>query len=114
MSSHVIVARIPGLAGRVAELRTLLADRAATTRAEAGCDAYDVAELADEPATFLVVQAWASPEAMRAHFSSLDHATYQHAVDELLARPSEVVVHEVTASTRAAPSTSATDPGRYG
>jgi len=51
---------------------------------------------------------------MRAHFSSPDHATYQHAVDELLARPSEVVVHEVTASTRAAPSTSATDPGRYG
>ena len=114
MSSHVIVARIPGLAGRAAELRALLADRAEAARTEAGCDAYDVAELVDEPATFLVVQAWASPEAMRTHFSSPEHATYQHAVDELLARPSAVVVHELSASTRAAPSTSVTDPGRYG
>jgi quinol monooxygenase YgiN len=114
MSAHVVVARIAGLSGRAGELRTLLADRATVTRAEPGCERYDVAELLDEPATFLVVQTWASADVMRAHYASEDHATYQHQVDELLARPSEVVVHEVAGTVRPAPSTSPTDPGRYG
>jgi len=114
MSAHVVVARIAGLAGRAGELRTLLAERAAAARSEPGCAGYEVAELVGEPATFLVVQTWESTEAMRRHYGSEDHATYQHAVDELLARPSEVLVHEVAATLRPAPSTSPTDPGRYG
>jgi quinol monooxygenase YgiN len=114
MSTQVVVARIAGLAGRAGELRRLLADRAVAARAEPGCRGYEVAELLDEPATFLVVETWDSPDAMRAHFASADHATFQHQVDELLARPSEVFVHSVEATTRPAPSTSATDPGRFG
>jgi quinol monooxygenase YgiN len=114
MSAQVVIARIAGLSGRAAELRQLLADRAAVARAEPGCERYDVAELLDEPATFLVVQTWTSTDVMRAHFASPDHATYQHQVDELLARPSEVTVHEVDATVRPAPSTSPTDPGRFG
>jgi quinol monooxygenase YgiN len=114
MSAHVVVARIAGLAGRAGELRTLLADRAAEVRGEPGCDGYEVAELLDDPATFLVVQTWASGDAMRSHFASPDHATYQHRVDELLARPSEVRLHEVATTTRPAASTSPVDPGRYG
>ena len=114
MSSYVVVARIAGLAGRRAELRELLADRASAVRDEPGCLGHDVAELVDEPAAFLVLQTWTSGDAMRAHFASDDHATYQHRVDELLARPSQVLVHEVASTTRPAPSTSATDPGRFG
>ncbi len=114
MSTQVVVARIAGLSGRAAELRQLLTDRAAVARAEPGCEGYDVAELLEEPAAFLVVQTWASAEVMRAHFGSEDHATYQHQVDELLARPSEVVVHEVGATLRPAASTSPVDPGRFG
>jgi quinol monooxygenase YgiN len=114
MSSQVVVARIAGLAGRTPELRRLLADRAVAARAEPGCAGYEVAELLDEPATFLVVETWRSPEEMRAHFSSDAHADYLHRVDELLARPSEVLVHEVASTTRPAPSTSPVDPGRFG
>jgi quinol monooxygenase YgiN len=114
MSTHVVVARIAGLSGRAAELRQLLADRAGVARAEPGCERYEVAELVDEPATFLVVETWASADVMRAHFASEEHATYQHQVDELLARPSEVLVHEVAATVRPAASTSPTDPGRFG
>jgi quinol monooxygenase YgiN len=114
MSVHVVVARVAGLSGRVGELRRLLADRAPAARAEPGCRGYEVAELLGEPATFLVVETWASADAMRAHFASAAHATYQHAVDELLARPSEVVVHEVAATVRPAASTSPVDPGRFG
>jgi hypothetical protein len=51
---------------------------------------------------------------MRAHYASDAHSDYQHAVGELLARPSEVVLHDVATTTRPAPSTSPTDPGRFG
>jgi quinol monooxygenase YgiN len=114
MSAHVVVARIPGLVGRAGELRQLLADRAAAARAEPGCEGYELAELVGDPATFLVVQTWSSADAMRLHFASDDHATYLHQVDELLARPSEVAIHEVAATTRPAASTSPVDPGRFG
>jgi quinol monooxygenase YgiN len=114
VNTQVVVVRIAGLAGRMVELRQLLADRALAARAESGCVGYDVAELLDDPATFLVLQTWTSSDAMRDHFASDAHATYQHQVDELLARPSEVFVHDVASTTRPAPSTSLTDPGRFG
>jgi quinol monooxygenase YgiN len=114
MSTQVVVARISGLAGRVDELRALLAERAAEVRAEPGCVGAEVGEVLGENAEFLVVQTWASADAMRAHYASDAHADYQHAVDELLARPSVVVMHDVASTTRPAPSTSPTDPGRFG
>jgi quinol monooxygenase YgiN len=114
MSTQVVVAKLAGLTGRAAELRTLLADRARAVRAEDGCIGYEVAELLDAPATFVIVQTWASAETLRAHFSTEAHADYQHAVDELLATPSEVVLHEIAATTRPSASTSPTDPGRFG
>jgi quinol monooxygenase YgiN len=115
MSTQVVVARLTGLVGRATELRQLLTERALVVRAEPGCAGYEVAELLDEePATFLIVQTWTSVDAMRAHFSTDTHASYQHQVDELLARPSEVVVHDVATTTHPAASTSATDPGRFG
>ena len=114
MGIQVVVARIAGLAGRTSELGQLLADRALAARAEPGCVGYEVAELLDETATFLIVETWRSPDEMRAHFASDAHANYQHQVDELLARPSEVLVHDVASTTRPASSTSLTDPGRFG
>lgn len=114
MGTQVVVARIAGLAGRATELRQLLADRALVARTEPGCAGYEVAELVDDPATFLVVETWTSPEQMRAHFGSDAHATYQHQVDALLARPSQVLVYDVASATRPAPSTSPTDAGRFG
>jgi quinol monooxygenase YgiN len=114
MSTQVVVAKLAGLTGRAAELRRLLSDRAQAVRGEDGCAGYEVAELLDEPATFVIVQTWTSSEALRAHFATETHASYQHAVDELLANPSEVVVHEVASTTRPSASTSPTDPGRFG
>jgi quinol monooxygenase YgiN len=114
MPTHVVVARLAGLTGRAAELRRLLSDRARVVREEPGCAGYEVSELLDEPAIFLVVQTWTSGDAMRAHFGSDAQASYQHEVDELLARPSDVVLHEVASTIRPAASTSATDPGRFG
>ena len=114
MSTQVVIARISGLAGRAGELRALLAERAAEVRAEPGCVDYEVAAVLDEPAEFLVVQTWASADAMRAHYATDAHADYQRAVGELLSRPSTVVLHDVASTTRPAASTSPTDPGRFG
>jgi quinol monooxygenase YgiN len=114
MSTQVVVAKLAGLTGRAAELRQLLTDRATVVRGDDGCLGYEVAERLDEPVAFLIVQTWTSGETLRAHFSSAAHATYQHAVDELLATPSEVVIHEVGSTTRPSASTSPTDPGRFG
>ncbi len=114
MSTQVVVARLTGLTGRAAELRQLLADHALEARSEPGCAGYEVAELLEEPAALLVVQTWTSSEAMRRHFASEAQVRYQRQVGELLARPSEVVLHEVAATTRPAASTSPTDPGRFG
>src|SRR4051812_39043316 len=100
MSTQVVVARVAGLAGRAAELRKLMTDRAADVRREPGCAGYDVAELLDDPATFLVVHRWTSAEAMRHHFATDAHASYQHEIGELLARPSEVELYDVAATTR--------------
>jgi quinol monooxygenase YgiN len=114
MSTQVVVAKLAGLTGRAAELRQLLTDRATVVRDEDGCLGYEVAERLDEPVSFVIVQTWTSSESLRAHFSSSAHASSQHAVDELLATPSEVVIHEVSSTTRASAGTSPTDPGRYG
>jgi quinol monooxygenase YgiN len=114
MSTQVIVGRISGLAGRVDELSRLLVERAEVVRAEPGCIAYEVAAVVEEPADFLMIQTWASAEAMRAHFGTDSHADYQLAIGELLARPSTVVMHEVATTTRPLASTSPTDPGRFG
>jgi quinol monooxygenase YgiN len=114
MSTQVVVAKLTGLTGRTAELRGLLGERAGEVRDEDGCLGYEVGERLDEPAAFLIVQTWASADAMRAHFASKAQAEYQHAVDELLATPSEVIIHEVAATTRPSASTSPTDPGRFG
>jgi quinol monooxygenase YgiN len=114
MSTQVVVAKLAGLAGRAAELRTLLTERARAVRVEEGCAGYEVAELLDEPASYVIVQTWTSGESLRAHYATEDHAEYQHAVDELLATPSEVVLHEVASTTRPSASTSPTDPGRFG
>ena len=114
MSIQVVVARLEGLTGRAAELRELLSDRARSVREEPGCSGYEVAELIGVPATFLIVQTWASAAALRAHFASDGQASYQHAVDELLATPSHVVIHEIASTTRPSASTSPIDPGRYG
>ena len=114
MSTQVVVAKLAGLTGRAAELRQLLTDRATVVRNDDGCLGYEVAERLDEPVSFVIVQTWASSETLRAHFSSGAHATYQHAVDELLATPSEVVIHEVASTTHPSASTSPTDAGRFG
>lgn len=59
--------------------REALASLVEPTRAEAGCEHYELFQSADEPARFQTVERWASAEAMQAHLGS-EHMTAAFAV----------------------------------
>jgi quinol monooxygenase YgiN len=96
----VLVAHMHGQVGRLAELRALLADLAADARRDPGCESYDVA-FPDEPGECLVVSSWKSEASLRAHYRSDAYLSYRSRVGELLTRPSDVVVHHVSATVQA-------------
>ena len=96
----VAVARVHGIAAARAELVALLRRTAAAARAEPGCRSYDVAEALDGADEFVVVHAWDDEAALEAHYRGAAHRAYQHDVFGLLARPSELDVHQVAATER--------------
>jgi quinol monooxygenase YgiN len=94
----IAVARVHGIAAARTQLIELLCRTAAAARAEPGCRSYDVAELLDTADDFLVVHAWDDEAALEAHYRGTSHHAYQHDVFGLLARPSDLVIHQVAAS----------------
>lgn len=96
----IIVAEIHGLAGRAAELAALLATLAKGSVEELGCGAYRVLETG-EPGEYVVISEYAGEAAVRDHYKTDHYRYYRSHVDELLARPSDVVVHHVSQTIRA-------------
>jgi quinol monooxygenase YgiN len=96
----VAVARVHGIARAHPELVALLRRAAAAARAEPGCRSYDVAETLDGADGFFVVHAWDDAAALEAHYRGPAHQAYQHDVFGLLARPSDLVIHQVSSSER--------------
>lgn len=96
----VAVGRVHGLASARAQLIELMLRTAAAARGEPGCRSYDFAEIVDGADEFLVVHEWDDQAALDAHYGGAVHAAYQEGVFGLLARPSELVIHQVAASER--------------
>ena len=96
----VAVAHVHGIAVAHAELVELLRRTAAGARAEPGCHSYDVAEALEGADEFVIVHAWESQAALEAHYGGPAHQAYQRDVFGLLARPSQLVIHQVAASER--------------
>lgn len=65
-----VVAVLRTAAGKGGELLAAWPSLAAQVRAEAGCIAYDLHRVVDDPDRFVVLERWASPEALRAHGQS--------------------------------------------
>jgi quinol monooxygenase YgiN len=108
----ILIGEMHGLVGRHAELEQVLDELAAGTRDEPDCLAYHVASL-PEPGEYLIVGTWRDEAALRRHYSTPAYARYRSAVGELLARPSDVVVHRVT-STVHARDPNPPEPGLFG
>ena len=108
----IVIAEIHGLAGRADELRTLLEGLASTSVQEPGCGAFRVLD-PGEVGEFVVVSEYASQDALSAHYSTDHYQYYRSTVGEMLARPSDVVVHHV-AQTIHAVDPNLPDPGLLG
>jgi quinol monooxygenase YgiN len=98
--SVVAVARVHGIASGRADLIALLRRTADAARAEPGCRAYDVAETLDGADEFVVVHEWDDEAALEAHYRGPAHRAYQQDVFGLLARPSELAIHRISATER--------------
>jgi hypothetical protein len=85
---RILVAELHGLAGRQQELSTLLGELA-------------------------LISAWTGEDALRAHYATPHYRRYREQVGPLLARPSDVVVHRITATVRTR-DPNPPDPGELG
>jgi quinol monooxygenase YgiN len=108
----ILVAELHGLVGRRPELEQLLADLAASARADPACTSYHMASL-EGSGEFLLVAGWQDEHALRRHYDSDAYARYRNAVGPLLARPSDVVLHRVS-STIHARDPNPPEPGMFG
>lgn len=112
MTSRLLIAQIHGLAGRADELQRLLDDLAVGARAEPGCIAFEVLR-GEAGGEFVLLAHWRDEDALSAHHRGAAYARYRPAVGELLARPSDVIIHHVAESVHAV-DPHPPDPGLFG
>ena len=67
----------------------------AATREEEGCLEYTIAADLDDPARFVIVEQWASPAALEAHFATPHMAEFQAAMAGLGVRRVDVKRYDV-------------------
>jgi quinol monooxygenase YgiN len=94
--SNLLIARVHGVAVRAAELTEAAQELAAAARGQDGCLRFDVLAEPGTTGELVLVSAWRTEAAMRAHFSSAAYGRYVAAVTDLLTRPSDVVIHSVS------------------
>jgi quinol monooxygenase YgiN len=94
------------------QLRELLDALVAGCEAEAECTGFRVLS-AQEPGELVTLGSWSSEDALRAHYDSAHYRYYRANVDQLLARPSDEVVHHVSQSVHAL-DPNPPDPGLFG
>ena len=109
----ILVADVHGLAGLADELRALLTDLAAGANGEPGCVGFRVLAADGGPGEFVVLNSWLSEGALRAHYGTAHYRRYRAEVGPLLARPSDVVVHHLSATIHAE-DPDPPDPGLFG
>lgn len=61
----------------IAELKALLTTMVEASRAENGCTLYNIYQLIDKPNTFVVVESWATEEALDGHKNSAHYLHYK-------------------------------------
>src|SRR4051794_34313127 len=101
--STLLIARVHGVAVRAAELVAAAQELARAARAQADCLSYDVLAEPGATAELVLVGAWRTEAAMRAHFSSGAYGRYVSAVTDLLTRPSDVTIHSVSGTVHPLP-----------
>jgi quinol monooxygenase YgiN len=96
--SHLLIARVHGVAARGADLTAAAQELAAACGPQDGCLSFDVLAVPGATAELVLVSAWRTEKDMRAHFASEAYGRYVAAVTDLLTRPSDVTIHSVAAT----------------
>ena len=71
---------------------------AAQTRAEEGCESYQISEDVETPNYFVIVERWASLDAQLSHFRTTAFGELMGDLGEVIAGPPEVSIHEVAST----------------
>jgi quinol monooxygenase YgiN len=79
-----VTARITARPGSQDALREAMRPLIAATRAEPGCLRYDLLVAGDDPCAFLMLEAWASAQALATHQQSPHIAAFRAAAGPLL------------------------------
>ena len=109
--SHLLIARVHGVAARSAELTAAAHVLATSCGAQDGCLSFDVLVEPGARSELVLVSAWRSDEDMRAHFASEAYGRYVVAVTDLLTRPSDVAIYSISGTVHPTPELS-TEPLR--
>jgi quinol monooxygenase YgiN len=94
--SHLLIARVHGVAARSAELRAAAQELADSAAAQDGCLGFDVLTTSGDASELVLMSAWRSDRQLRAHFTSEPYGRYVSAVTELLTRLSDVTIYSIS------------------
>ena len=89
-----MVVRARANPGRGAELLDAFGELAIATHAEEGCNLYALHRAHDDHDVIVLVERWASREALDEHLASPHMASFRRESVELLAEPSQITIVE--------------------
>lgn len=90
MTQVTVIATLHARPGQEAALEARMRSMIEATRREAGCIRYDMHRAADDAAILIMVEYWASAEALQAHDDSAHMAALVADLPALVDRPVEV------------------------
>lgn len=90
MTQVTVIATLHARPGQEVALEARMRSMIEATRREAGCIRYDMHRAADDAASLIMVEYWASAEALQAHDDSAHMAALVADLPALVDRPVEV------------------------
>jgi quinol monooxygenase YgiN len=100
----IAVADMFGVSGRREELLAVLGDAQRDTAGLPGCRRYTFTATLADLDHFVLLSEWDDRASMDAHYASPAFASFQLALQGMLARPSEMTIYTVSDASRPLPS----------
>jgi quinol monooxygenase YgiN len=94
MSEVVVVATLHGKPDRAAEFEAAYVELVASTHNEDGCLLYALHRSVADPAELVMIERWASREALEAHRTNPAIKQFSERTAEMVAAPAVVTVYE--------------------
>ena len=92
----VISGNLPIRAYKVENARIAAIPFAALSKAEAGCQIFEINMGVSDPLTWRVFEVWDSADALQAHFESAHFMAFGRALPDLVSKPPALTRYEVS------------------